>query len=192
MNFMRSLLGVLLVSTALVWPAGTSWAQNPQDQEQETATTVPELAHVPSGQAVVTYLDGELTIRSNNAPLGDILHAVCEKTKAVVDEDALKVAADRRILTVLRPGQPRHVLSSLLSDEHLDFVIVASDDDPNALGRIMIFPRSKEPGARNGPAELAQNRAMESQPTQIASVANVQANNAAPEPPRARSRHRRR
>jgi hypothetical protein len=135
---------------------GTGWAQNPETQEQETATTVPELAHVPSGQALVTYVDGELTIRSNNAPLGDILRAVCEKTNAVLDDAAL-LADGRRILTVLRPGLPRNVLSSLLSDEHLDFVIVAAEDDPNALGRIMLFPSPKDSSPRDQAAEVAQN-----------------------------------
>lgn len=176
MKLVRSPLRASFAAAGLLLLPGTGWAQNPQTQEQETATTVPELAQVPSGQAVVTYVDGELTIRSNNAPLGDILRAVCEKTNAVIDDD-ISLVDKRRILTVLRPGRPRSVLSSLLGDEHLDFVIVAADDDPNTIGRIMIFPGTKDSSPRDQAAEVLENRTTHPQfskpdvsPTQAASV----------------------
>jgi len=117
---------------------------DPQVPEQETSATVPGLVQVASGQVVVAYLNGELTIRASNATLGDILQAVCEKMGAVLE---IPSGAERRMFAILGPGRPREVLSSLLDNAQLDFVLVASANDPRALGRVMVFPENKGSGA---------------------------------------------
>ena len=165
MKSMRFLCGISFAVAVMVWLPRGSRAQNPQVQEQETATTAPELAQVPSGQAVVTYLDGELTIRANHALLTDILNAVCEKMAAVLD---LPSVPNERMFAILGPGRPREVLSSLLSNAQLDFVFAASADDPSALERVMVFPRTKDPTARARIPEshVAQNQVAQRQPEQ--------------------------
>jgi ankyrin repeat protein len=124
-----------------------------------------ELAQVPPGQAVVTYLDGELTIRASNARLGDILNAVCEKIGAILD---LPSVPNERMFANLGPGRPREVLSSLLNNAQLDFVFASAADDPNALERVMVFPRAKDSsvGERVPQSQVAENRVAQNQASQ--------------------------
>ena len=151
MKVMHSLLVISLGAVALLWLPQKSPAQNPEDQKQ-AATAEPR----QSGQVVVAYLNGELTIRANNALLCDILSAVREKMGAVLD---LPSMPNERMFAILGPGRPREVLSSLLNNAQLDFVFVASADDPRALERIMVFPRAKDSSSpRDQSAKVAQNR----------------------------------
>src|SRR5919108_270290 len=134
-------------------------------QTPAPAPMSPEVAHEPSSQAVVTYFDGELTIRASNVLLTDILNAVCEKTGAVLD---LPSVPNERMFAILGPGRPREVLSSLLSNAQLDYIFAASADDPSALARVMVFPRTKEPTVREQipESQVAQNQVAQSEPGQ--------------------------
>ena len=105
---MRAQFAFGLALAGWLWLPAGSWAQNLQVQEQATPPAPPEppaaLAQVPPGQAVVTYQNGELTIRARNAPLIDVLRAVCSQTGAVLD---IPSAADERIFAILGPGRAR-------------------------------------------------------------------------------------
>ena len=121
----------------LLWfPAG-NFAHNPQVQEQATVLAPSEspaaLLQVPPGQAVVTYQNSGLTIKARNAPLADVLRAVCSVTRAVLDVPS---GADERIFAVLGPGRASDVLASLLNDAHFNYAILGSDSDPSALARV--------------------------------------------------------
>ena len=140
---------------------------------------------------VVIYQNGKLTISARDAPLGDILRVVCEKIGAVLAD--LPPEADQRIFANLSPGRPREVLSSLLHNTGLDFFVVASVNDPSAVGRVLVLPKDTTP-----PSPVAQNEV--SQP-QMASTDDAAVNpqktdpptsKAAPEQPAGRPRHRRR
>lgn len=134
-------------------------------QTPAAAPMAPELAQEPSDQLVVTYLDGELTIRASNALLADILNAVCEKMHAALDVPSVP---NERMFAILGPGRPSEVLFSLLSNARLDFAFVASAQDPSALERVMVLPRTKDPTAREQIPEshVAQSRVAQSQPGQ--------------------------
>lgn len=138
---------LLLVFAGLVILAAVSLAEGRQSDPQSRAPRPDGLAEIPAGKVVVTYANGKLAISANNAPLGEILHAVCEKMGAALD---LHSGADRRMFAIWGPGRPRDVLSSLLGDAQLDFVLVASANDPSALGRVMVFPGTKDSGAQGG------------------------------------------
>ena len=133
-----------LTVAGLVWLPVVSWAQEPQAQEQTTAKAPLEsrdaLADVPSGQAVVTYQNGELTIKARNAPLMDILRAVCSQLGAVLDSEA---ASDEPIVAILGPRPVREVLAALLSDSQLNYALSGSPIDPSTLARVIVFPKTK-------------------------------------------------
>ena len=134
-----------LTVAGLVWLPVVSWAQEPQAQEQTTAKAPIEsrdaLADVPSGQAVVTYQNGELTIKARNAPLMDILRAVCSQVGAVLDSEA---ASDEPIVAILGPRPVREVLAALLSDSQLNYALSGSPIDPSTLARVIVFPKTKD------------------------------------------------
>ena len=134
-----------LTVAGLVWHPVVSWAQEPQAQEQTTAKAPLEsrdaLADVPSGQAVVTYQNGELTIKARNAPLMDILRAVCSQVGAVLESEA---ASDEPIVAILGPRPVREVLAALLSDSQLNYALSGSPIDPSTLARVIVFPKTKD------------------------------------------------
>lgn len=136
-----------------------------QAAEQGGTTERTELSQVPPSQVVVTYLDGELTIRASNALLGDILKSVCEKMGAILD---LPSAPNERIFAIWGPGRPREVLSSLLNNAQLDFAFASSADDPSAVERVMVFPRTKDSsvGERIPQSQVAENRVTQNQASQ--------------------------
>ncbi len=119
---MRSQFAFVLALAGLLWLPAENWAQNPQVQEQPTVLAPPEptgtLAQVPPGYAVVTYQNGGLTINARNAPLTDVLRAVCSVTGAVLD---VPPGADERIFAILGPGRASEVLASLLNDARFDY-----------------------------------------------------------------------
>lgn len=147
---------VLALAGMLWWPAG-SCAQNPQVQEQSAGLTptgpASALAQIASGQTVVRYQNGKLTIMARNAPLSDVLRAVCAKTGAVLDD--VPPGADQPIFATLGPGRAREVLASLLNDARFDYVIVGPAGDPNGLARIMVFPKTKSFKTENKASEPA-------------------------------------
>ncbi len=72
----RSQFAFLLAVAGLLWLPAGSRAENPQVQEPTTAVAPPgpaaALAKVPPGQAVVTYQNGELTIKARPAPYSTV------------------------------------------------------------------------------------------------------------------------
>jgi len=105
----------------------------------------------------VSYEDGQLTIIAENSKLGDILAAVSERMGADIELPAS--ASDERIWVRLGPGPARRVLAALLGGTDLDYVIQASDTDPEGIQSVLLTPRTKAAGATTGkpasPAEQA-------------------------------------
>ncbi len=93
----------------------------------------------------VTYEDGQLTINASNSTLGDILNAV--RSVMGADIDAPPKASREKMAAKLGPGPAREVLSSLLSWTDYNYLIQASDSDPNGIQSILLTARSKSPGS---------------------------------------------
>src|SRR5882762_9646756 len=76
---MRSPLVFVLAVTGLLWVSPLSRAQDSriQGQAAATAASAVALSEVPTGQAVVMYQNGGLTVEAQSAPLIDILREVC-------------------------------------------------------------------------------------------------------------------
>ncbi len=178
---LRTQFAFLLASVGLLClPAGIL-AENAQVQVQEQAAgltpTRPAsaLAQVPSGRAVVAYQSGKLTIMARNAPLSDVLRAVCTATGAVLDN--VPPGADERIFAILGPGRAREVLASLLNDARFDYVIVGSAGDPNAVARFMVFPKTK---GSNADKQVTQPPVSSTRAASIGEKAGQQQQNARP------------
>jgi hypothetical protein len=116
----------------------TSWGQ-PSQQEAAAVGASREVAGVPSGQVVVAYENGELTIKSNGASLMEVLQAVCTHIGAELEAPSM---GDDVVVGVLGPGAVKDVLATMLTDSPYDFATAGSADDPSAILRIVILPKS--------------------------------------------------
>ena len=86
--------------------------------------------------------DGKLlSIDSENSTLADILIAV--KTQTGADLDIPPNASRERVAARLGPGPAREVLSTLLGGTDFDYVIQASDGDPDGVQSVLLTPRGK-------------------------------------------------
>ena len=121
----------------------TALASPPVLQEQ-----IPQQAPAPLSAELgtpsrhqVSYEDGQLTIVAENSKLGDILAAVSERMGADIELPAS--ASDERIWVRLGPGPARRVLAALLGGTDLDYVIQASETDPEGIQSVLLTPRTK-------------------------------------------------
>ena len=91
------------------------------------------------GAAAVDYAHGQLTVVSQNAPLGLVLKLIAAKTGAVVD-----LAPDLQnepVVAQLGPGPVREVLTALLDSPRVDYIVMGTGDDPGSLQRIVVRTR---------------------------------------------------
>jgi hypothetical protein len=100
---------------------------------------------MPPNPPRVTYEDGMLSIAAENSTLADILSAVKAATGTPMDIPA-GAGADR-VWVTLGPGPARPILAALLTGTSLDYVIQASDTDPNLMQSVQLSPRK---GAKVG------------------------------------------
>lgn len=154
---MRSQVVFILAVAGLLFLPARSWAQAPQVQEQAATTVAPELEQIPLGQVVVTYENGEVTVKARNATLGQVLRAICSQIGAELDADS----DDREpIVGTFGPGAAKDVLASLLIGSHFNYVMQASDDDPKVLARVIVVPKDKDSNAQD---RFAQNQVTQPQ-----------------------------
>jgi hypothetical protein len=90
---------------------------------------------------VVRYENGELTVKANNAPLVDVLRAICGQIGAVLEAPA---EAREPILMTLGPAPARLVLASLLDGSQFKYAMRQAADDPSALANVIVFPKTKD------------------------------------------------
>jgi len=119
-------------------PAGMSISV----QQPATAATA---AEIPLTAPEVTYENGQLSITASNSTLGDILKAV--RVVMGADIDIPPKASRERMAANLGPGPAREVLSSLLSWTDYNYLIQASDSDPDGVQSILLTARTKSPGS---------------------------------------------
>jgi len=100
----------------------------------------------------VTFQDDELTINAENSRLSDVLASIRLCTGA--DLDIPVSASNERVWVRLGPGPARKIISTLLSNTNLDYVIQASDTDSEQVRSILLTPKTK-----NGSAPLGDHNA---------------------------------
>jgi hypothetical protein len=138
---MRLQFAFILAVQGLLWLPARGWAQNPQGQDRKIATWPAALAEMPAGQVTVRYRNGELAIEAKNAPLGDVLRAVCTQMGVTLD---FSPGGDEPIFAVLGPGPAKKVILSLLEGSQFNYVTAWSADDPNQLASLIVFPKIKD------------------------------------------------
>lgn len=132
----------------------------------ELPATVPEPPpppltpeQMPPKVPQVSWDGKQLTITADNSTLADILTAI--RTLTGAELDIPPNASRERIAARLGPGPAREVLSTLLSWTDFDYVIQASDVDPEGVHSVLLTPRGKSDVtvASAGPGALAESPA---------------------------------
>lgn len=130
-----------------------SKAKAPEPEPVQPAAPPPTLEQMPPVAPVITYQNGQLSIQSNNATLGQVLRSVQAKTGASFEIPS--TANSDRVVAQLGPGQPRDVLASLLNGSKFNYIILGSPTDPGSVQKLILTPRQNIPitnTAQNRPA----------------------------------------
>ena len=165
----KQLIVSIALALALAPAVKAAESRPPLDEKTrglEPAAALPELAHQSPGapqQAApqppphpaaeqqliqppdVTYQDGQLTIIAENSLLSEVMKALRAALGGDVDFPA--GVADQHIWVHLGPGPARRVLRDLLDGTEFNYVIQASEDDPDGIRSVLLTARSKSTGA---------------------------------------------
>jgi hypothetical protein len=135
---------------ALLFCAG---AANAQSIQTESATPAPASEKLPEARKEISYVDGLLKIDALNATLADVLAKVAALTGVKID---LPEGATSEPMPVvdLGPGPAREILASLLRDSNFDYLILASDQDPEKIQSVVLMTRDKR-GSGSNATEVA-------------------------------------
>jgi hypothetical protein len=128
-------------------------ANTPVDAPQEVLPLTPEQR--PAAAPLVIYLNGKLSISAKNSTLGDILRAIAAKTGAAID---VPENANERVVSQLGPGLARDVMASLLNGSRFNYVMVGTENDPNAVARVVLTAKNEK--ADSGPVVAGSNPVM--------------------------------
>ncbi len=109
--------------------------------QQASPPSTPEQAQPKP--PLVTYEAGQLTIIADNSKLSDILASL--RACMGADIDAPAGASGERLWARIGPGPARQVLATLLSQTKLDYIIQASDTDPDGIRNVWLTPRTEGP-----------------------------------------------
>lgn len=96
------------------------------------------LEQLPPNPPTVIYDSGLLIISAPNSTLGDILRRIRNLTGADIEAP---LQADERVSVRLGPAPPHEILRSLLAGSRFNYLIVGSDANPNALAKVLLFPK---------------------------------------------------
>lgn len=96
----------------------------------------------PSQPPTVTWDGALLNIDAENSTLSDILKAVGAQTGALMEFPPS--AFHERVFVHVGPGSVRDVISSLLYGTGFDYIIEASEDEPDTLRRVVLTASGQE------------------------------------------------
>src|ERR1039458_9927229 len=110
------------------------------------AAIAQDQAEPPARPAVppkITYVGGQLRIDALGSTLATVLTQVAALTGVKIE---IPAGADNERMPVveLGPGPARQILASLLSDSNFDYLIQASDADPEKIQSVLLMPREKK------------------------------------------------
>jgi hypothetical protein len=153
----------------------------------------------PASPPSISYAGGQLKIDALDATLADVLRKVAALTGTKIDLPP-GAGGDRLPIVKLGPGPAREILASLLSDSSFDYLIQASDTDPEKIQSVVIMAREKKgsgsagtdvvagrqsrsPYARHGAPPLEEDAAMADSPAPAQQItADAVSQNQQPEP----------
>lgn len=141
---------------ALFVCASAANAQSIQTESatQTAATAPPAPEKPPEARKEISYADGQLKIDALNATLADVLAKVAALTGVKIDlpEGA---ASEPMPVVDLGPGPAREILASLLRDSNFDYLILASDKDPEKIQSVVLMAREKKGSGTNATEAVA-------------------------------------
>lgn len=154
-----------------------SGAQEAAPQSSRPSPVVAQQPTIKPPQ--VTYEDGELTIIAEDSSLSEVMKALRASLGADIDLPANVV--DQRIWVRLGPGPARRVLRDLLDGTEFNYVIQASDSDPDGIRSVLLTARGKSAAPETAePPERAPTRKIPHTGPDAASA--TEAENPPPEP----------
>jgi len=98
---------------------------------------------LPAAVPQVSYLNGQLTIISQNSTLGDILNAVRARTGAQIEVSA--PIRNERVAVRIGPGPAQQVIASLLGGSKYDYMILGSPSVPGGVQYVKVSKREGAP-----------------------------------------------
>jgi len=126
---------------ALVVLATTAIAQNAPPVQ--TASALPASEKAIAGSPKISYVGGQLKIDALGCTLAEVLTKVAALTGVTIDLPP-GANTERMPIVDLGPGPAREVVASLLSDSSFDYVIQASETDPEKLKNVLVMAREKK------------------------------------------------
>ena len=168
----------------VIFPVALVLAFVPACRAQEASSqSPPQLNLTPSGQAArplqVTFANGQLTIIAENSSLSEVMKALRGALGADIDLPASVV--DQHIWVHLGPGPASRILRDLLDDTEFNFMIQASENDPDGIRSVLLTQRSKSTSPQTpGLPERAADRRIPRTGSDAASATDSE--NPSPEP----------
>ncbi|MFB3814460.1 MAG: hypothetical protein ACE14L_10140 [Terriglobales bacterium] len=123
-------------------PKAAQVKETPPPQPVPIPQMTPE--QLPSQPPQVTYRDGQLTVISHNATLGEVLNAIRQQTGAQIE--TVPAATSERVAARLS-GTPREVISGLLDGSRFGYIILGAPGDPSGVERVMLTMNATGPVA---------------------------------------------
>jgi len=105
--------------------------------------------HPPAAAPQISYIRGQLTIHGLNLTLGEVLTKVSALTGMKLDFPAA-AGGEHMTFVEIGPGPAREVLASLLSESNFDYMIQASDTDPDNIQSVVVMTRDQKGSSPNG------------------------------------------
>ncbi len=146
---------LILIATVPVLATAQSAQVGSIPQPSAAITPQPNTASAPNGAEqiaapTVIYAKGQLTVVSQNAPLGVVLKLIAAKTGAVVA--VAPELQNEPVVGQLGPGTVREVVTRLLDSPRIGYILMGAGNDPDTLLRIAV--QSRRPAGRGNMADL--------------------------------------
>ena len=129
------------VSPSPAVPAAVPAATDPVPAADPEPAAPQTAVQLPPQPPVVSWDNNLLTIDAENSTLTAILVEVRTHTGASMEIPA--AASSQRVFVHLGPGPVRDVLSSLLYGTGFDYIVETSEDNPDALSKVVLTGEGK-------------------------------------------------
>ena len=142
-RFHRPGIAATACAVALLLCATAGPARGAQEPAPATPTESAAPEAPPPAPPTISYVKGQLKIDAADSTLSDILAKVATLTGVKIDLPPVMNNA-RMPVVQLGPGPAREVLASLLNDSNVDYLIQASDADPEKVQSVLVMVRDKK------------------------------------------------
>lgn len=140
---------LLFARCAIAQNAPVTTPDTAAEAPAQTASAPPASEKTPAGPPKISYVDGQLRIDALDSTLADVLTKVAALTGVKIDVPA-GANSERMPVVELGPGPARQILAALLNDSNFDYLIQASDTEPEKLQSVMLMLREKKGSGTNG------------------------------------------